>query len=304
MNRFFLFFLLGLVSLSKAEDAFNVAVSAQRHEKAHILVAIVGKKNPFIEEVGQLLAKALEFKNQCTAEVHFIPSMLTKQEALSYKSAGYNYILFVENEPASFSWHLFDIDDELMKKNMRVQKASSLRASAYMLADSVWHAMTGEPGFFSAKIAYTKEVPAKKGLHYSHVYIADYDGSNCQPIVQTPTINVAPRWNKDLNRPLLFYSENTNANMRMMAVGMDKKRVVASNFDGLNMLPAFSSDGAAVVYCATRGSGSCQLYHWAHKKLKSSPIMMAIILHRYFLMMVTPFSLVRISKRENPRYFH
>ena len=71
-----------------------------------------------------------------------------------------------------------------------------------------------------------------------------------------------------LHRPFLFYSENTNANMRMMAVDMHKKKVIASNFDGLNMLPAFSPDGKAVVYCATRGSGNCQLYHWSHKTLK------------------------------------
>ena len=34
------------------------------------------------------------------------------------------------------------------------------------------------------------------------------------------------------------------------------------------MLPAFSPDGKAVIYCATRGSGSCQLYHWSNKILK------------------------------------
>lgn len=269
MNRFFLIVIVCVVNTIVGQEAFHVAISAQHNEKAHILLALIGKKSSSLDEVSQLLKKALEFKDQCTVSVSYIPSMMTKQEALAHKTSGYNYILFLENEPTSFAWHLFDIDEGQMKKNTRVQKdPSSVRASSYALADSIWHAMTGESAFFSSKIAYTKEIPAKKGLHYAHVYIADYDGSNAQPIVVTPTINVAPRWNKDLNRPLLFYSENTNSNMRMMAVDMHKKRVVASNFDGLNMLPTFSCDGAAVVYCATRGSGSCQLYHWAHKKLK------------------------------------
>ena len=99
-------------------------------------------------------------------------------------------------------------------------------------------------------------------MHYTHIYIADYDGSNEECIVQTPTINVSPRWNNDGKRPLLFYSENTNSNMRMMAVDLHKKRVVASNFDGLNMLPAFAPDGKSVIYCATRGDANCHLYHW------------------------------------------
>src|SRR5262249_46194209 len=145
---------------------------------------------------------------------------------------------------------------------------SSLRGWAYAAADSIYESLTGESGFFSTKLAYVKEIPLKKGVCCKHIYVADYDGSNEQPIVQTPTVNVAPRWNNDLKRPLLFYSENTNANMRMMVIDMHKKRIIASNFDGLNMLPTFSPDGMTVIYCATRGSGSCQLYQWSHKVLK------------------------------------
>ena len=139
------------------------------------------------------------------------------------------------------------------------------RAWAYALADAWWPELTGSEGFFSCKIAYCKEVPASHKRPYSHIYIADFDGSHEQLMVNTPTINMAPRWNIDANRPLLFYSENTNTNVRLVAMAMDKRRVVASNFEGINMLPTFSSDGHRVIYCATRGKGNCQLYQW-HKR--------------------------------------
>ena len=260
--------LLVYSSFAKPEP-LTIAVSAQQNEKTKIMLAMIGQKDEQSIFTSNLLKKAFEFKDQCAVSVDFLPTIMSKQEALAYRKLGYSYILFIEPNSDHFAWHLFDIQDGQMKKNKKVAKTElASRASIYALADSVWQTLTGEPGIFSTKLAYTKEIPAKKGLHYTHIYIADYDGSNEKLLVQTPTINVAPRWNKDVNRPLLFYSENTNSNMRLMAVDMHKKRIVASNFDGLNMLPAFSPDGSSVVYCATRGSGSCQIYHWSHKKIK------------------------------------
>ena len=80
--------------------------------------------------------------------------------------------------------------------------------------------------------------------------------------VATSTVNVAPRWNKDFDNPLLFYSEHTNENVRLVVVDMEGRRKVVSNLDGINMLPAFSPDGKKVVFCASRGGGTCQLYYY------------------------------------------
>ena len=274
LNRLGLSFLF-FVSCSLHPDTLNVAVSnAQKNEKTSIILAFVGNHSSEIDEINEALKKALEFKGQLAVATHFIPKIMTKKEALAHKENGYHYIVFITAYNDHFAWHLFSIDDAQMIKNKKVaKKGSVVRASAYALADSINETLTNDPAFFSTKIAYAKEIPVKNGIHYKHIYIADYDGSNEQAIVQTPTINVSPRWNNmpwnnDARRPLLFYSENANANMRMNAVDLHKKRVIASNFEGINMLPAFSPDGSAVVYCATRGSGSCQLYYWSQKKLK------------------------------------
>jgi tol-pal system beta propeller repeat protein TolB len=269
MKNFSLSIVTLVMSVSLYAESINFSVSnAQKNEKVKILLYVVDQPSDELNNFVQLTKKALEFKDQCNVTTCFNQHMPKKQDALAYKE--YSYILFVHNHPRHYDWRLFEIDSGTMIKNKKVTKHGNLpRAWAYSFADSVYETLTKDPAFFSTKIAYAKEIPQKNGTHYTHLYIADYDGSNPELLVSTPTINVSPRWNNDANRPLLFYSENTNANMRMMASDMKQKRVVASNFDGLNMLPSFSPDGMSVVYCATRGSGKCQLYRWSGKQLKN-----------------------------------
>lgn len=100
------------------------------------------------------------------------------------------------------------------------------------------------------------------------MYIADYDGSHEQLLVKTPTINIAPRWNADTSNPLLFYSEYTNTNVRLMVVDMKGRRRPVINADGVTMLPSFTKDGKKVVYCSSRGNGNCQLYYYKKNILK------------------------------------
>ena len=132
----------------------------------------------------------------------------------------------------------------------------------------VWPLLTGDQGFFSTRIAYCKTDKKKHRVNTNSIYIADYDGSNEEQLVHVPTINVAPRWNADKQNPLLFYSEHTNTNVRLVMVDMHKKRRIASNFDGINMLPSFSADGKKMVYCLSRGDGSCQLYYHDQESFK------------------------------------
>lgn len=258
---------LSMSVLSAAQDISFSIDHAHQHKKSQLLLMTIGKENQELSTVAQLIKKALEFKGQCEVAVQSAPTFIKKNEADQYKSKGYDYIIFIESHPHEYHWHLFDTGQRETIKSMKIAKRSVLRATAYALADTLQETLTGEPSFFSTKIAYTQEKPLKNGKHYSYIYIADYDGSNAELVVDYPTISVSPRWNNDPKRPLIFYSENTNTNVRMMAIGMDKKRVMASNFEGINMQPTFGPQGSSVVYCATRGGGNCQLYHWANKQL-------------------------------------
>lgn len=265
--KLYILFCMLMCNLIHAESVTLAIDHAQTNKKSHLLFAVVGKQTAELDSIAALAKKALEFKGQCQVDLMHAPLFIKKKEAVAYKQKGYDYIIFVEPHHDHIDWHLFDISQADTIKSKKISKRAAPRATAYALADSLQETLTGEPSFFSTKIAYTQEVPLKSGKHYSYIYMADYDGSNPQPLVEYPTISVSPRWNNDPKRPLLFYSENTTTNVRMMAMGMDKKRVMASNFEGINMQPTFGPDGSSVVYCATRGGGNCHLYHWANKQL-------------------------------------
>lgn len=261
----------GACAAETAEPTMTVHVSAHRHAPMKMVVMTVGEPNAEMATVSEALKRALEFSKQWSIEMRTIAALPTKADLQELFAHKIPYVLFLDAmRKDSISWRLYETATAHMIKGKRQSKAKGVaRAWGYAIADDLWLELAGHVGMFSTKIAYCKEVSHGAGHHaYKHIYIADFDGANEQPLITTPTINVAPRWNNDFNRPLLFYSENTNMNMRMMASTMDKKRVMASNFDGLNMQPTFSPDGSCVVYCATRGSGSCQLLAWHKGSLK------------------------------------
>ena len=136
------------------------------------------------------------------------------------------------------------------------------------IADTVWPELTAQDAFFSTKLAYCKEVMGSRNNRCKHIYIADYDGSHEQAVIATNAINIAPRFNQDPYNPLLFYSESTNANIKLVISDMKGAKKTASNFDGVNMLPSFSQDGTKLIYCASHGNGTCQLFHYEKKDLR------------------------------------
>lgn len=264
------FGVFAMVGLVYADDTAALTVVAQQHAEIPLMLKILSTGQES-EQVGSLVKKALEFNGQCAVTMELSCAIPNAQEFMALSKKSYMYVITLALNDHSIEWRIFDVSwpEHITNRGKRIMKRGrALRGWAYAVADSLYESLWGEPGIFSTKIAYVLEVPQKNGRHFTRICMADYDGSNSEIVVDTATVNVSPRWNNDPNRPLIFYSENTATNMRMLAVDMRKKRIVASNFDGLNMLPTFSADGSSVIYCATRGSGSCQLYQWKNKTIK------------------------------------
>ena len=245
----------------QTEDDMTVSISAAQYGKMPLLISIVGDKTADIKTLVDLVRQDLTWSGQFEVNCEDLSNIPTKQELLATADRGFPLLVFVsrEDDGKGFEWRLYDTTTPVMLKGKRIiKRGADARVWAHELADMLWPVLTGQDGFFSTKIAYCKEVKRGKKRPYKYLCVADYDGSN--EVVRVPTVTVAPRWGKN---GLLFYSECTNANVRLMYVDGQGTRHVASNFDGLNMLPSFSRDGNISVFCASRGQGSCQLYYCA-----------------------------------------
>lgn len=246
----------------------SVNVQAREHKRVPLLLGVMGKQGALFD-VAEGIKKDLEFFGQFSVEIERLLAVRTKHEMQEWHEQGYQFALFMsQNFDGAIEWRVYDTQQALMLKGKKyIPQGSSEHFWAHTIADEVVNVLTGMPGFFSTKIAYCKDVKVGK-KKYKHVCVASFDGSNENVLVTTPTINIAPRWNRDYANPLLFYSESTNSNIRLMTVNMNGQRRIASNFDGLNMLPSFTKDGKKVVYCISRGGGSCQIYFYEKGKFK------------------------------------
>lgn len=231
------------------------------------LLLLKDESSQTIDEIGEILKHDLAFTKQIYVITDSFSGSIARSKIKGYAEQATPLVIVLKEESAMIYWWLYETQSgSLMAEKSYAKKGVLVRGWAHAVADQLWQTIMAKPGFFSTKVAYCKDLG--KTRRVKHICITDYDGSHEETIVKTPTINVAPRWNQAISNPLLFYSEYTNNNMRLVAVNMKKKRKVASNFDGLNMLPSFSSDGKQVVYCASRGDGSSQLYLYKKGKLK------------------------------------
>lgn len=248
----------------------QINVCARHHAKMKLLLVVIGD-DPILKECTHIMQKDFSYSGQFDVSVEYCENRPSKQSFNDWKKQGNLLAVFLNmnDDDDVFEWRIYDTSTIAMLKGKKYEKRGSLpRGWAHNMADMIWPELMGHETIFSTKIAYSKEIKSSGKHYYRHIYVADYDGSNAQPLITTPTINVAPRWNKDMNCPLLFYSESSQANISLRVAAMDGRWKIASNFDGLNMLPAFSKDGKKVVYCVSYGSGQCHLCAYENGQLQ------------------------------------
>lgn len=255
------FLFMGLFSVVES----SLTVNSTQHAKIKVIIGLVGTDNAELREVVTTMKKNFESAGQFDVAVRLFDSVNSAKVIKNLFKQEYLLALFVQacEDEHAFALRLYDTAHAQMLKGKQYSKRGSApRWWAHNITDMIWPELTGQEGSFSTNIAYCKETIDEKKRRVKYIYIADYDGTHERRLISTPTINVAPRWNRDVSNPLLFYSECTNENIRLMVANMKGERRIASNFDGLNMLPSFSKDGTKVVYCASRGHGNCQLYYY------------------------------------------
>lgn len=257
--------------LAQNNHQASMIISASKSEKTPLLLGLVGN-NIQLTSCADILKIMLEQKHFKTmgfqvAQENFL-SIPSKRTIKKYGSSHPIGIFLEYNKKNNaLVWRLYDTFYASMIKGGQFNiQDMPVRVQAEHLADQLWPALTGQPGFFSTRIAFCKDIKSnnQRGIKQLCV-IAPYaqttksdDNAFLNTLIERGKV-FAPRWNQDTQNPLVLYSESTLSNVRLMSVDLKQKRKIISNFDGLNMLPSFSSDGKRVVYCLSINSKS-QLY--------------------------------------------
>lgn len=261
MKNYQLALLFYCISFFTSTPVFSIPITPLHTKPISLLIVPIG--GPSLDSVAKIIGDDCEFTKQCVIQIRKYSSIPSHQ---IIKSWGDNYplaLFLTEQKNSIIEWRLYNcLSGRMVIGKRYVQKTVVPSVWAHAISDQLWPHLTGQQPLFSSKIVYCKEIKTEKKGIKKQICIADITGKNEQVIVDSTSLNTAPRFNHDQKNPLIFFSQHTKKNLRLMIIDQDKNQHIASDFDGINMLPAFNSKGNALVYCASRGDGTCHLYYY------------------------------------------
>lgn len=151
-------------------------------------------------------------------------------------------------------FRLFDTQKQAELGAMALPMAPAQnRAIGHRIADFVYEKLTGQPGYFSTRIAYV----IKSGANYE-LQVSDADGMNAATALRSREPIISPAWSPDGQRLAYVSFEQKKPIVYVHTLATGQRRVVA-NFKGSNSAPAWSPDGSQLAVVLTK-DGLSQLY--------------------------------------------
>lgn len=151
-------------------------------------------------------------------------------------------------------FRLFDTlrQNELGAMAMYMSPAQS-RLIGHRIADFIYEKLTGEPGYFSTRIAYVV-----KSANRYNLQIADVDGANPQTALTSREPIISPAWSPDGQRIAYVSFEAKKPVIYLHTLSSGERKVLA-NFRGSNSAPAWAPDGRSLAVALTK-DGLSQVY--------------------------------------------
>lgn len=269
MKKIFFIYLLSFAAMLQATTVqqnthVTVKLENQTQEKMKLLIGLVSPSD-FLQSIAAIVKEDLTCSQQklsgFNVTLQSFEKVPSKNSLKKLSQEGYNLVVFLQTskQDTMIEWRLYDTMNCTMSSGKRLPIGVRNDINiAHALADQLWLLLTGQEGIFSTKLAYCVETTQAhhKG---TDIYVATPYGNEAQQLIKGGKL-LAPRWNHDFQKPLLLFSEVTPSNIRLMSSTLQGQRKMVANFDGLTMLPSFSSDGQKVVYCSSH-QGSSQLYY-------------------------------------------
>lgn len=134
---------------------------------------------------------------------------------------------------------------------------ADLRRTAHQIADVVYEQLTGERGAFATRVAYVTDTgtdgPRRYGLN-----VADSDGFDARPVLQSPEPIMSPEWSPD-GRKLAYVSFESGRSRVYVQDLFSGARDEIAGFPGINSAPAWSPDGRHIALVLSK-DGNAELY--------------------------------------------
>lgn len=246
----------------------EVAVVASQQGKMKLHIATIDdqkKLDHVLETIMTDLSCPLQKKAGFAISTELLTSAPSTKYIKQWTEKDVPLLIFLSYDPRhdACEWRMYSTVNARMKTSKRVFRMGMSDATwGHAIAQTLWEALTGQPGIFMTKLAYCKRVHKHRDNNYMLLVGSPFQlGTQHDVVLVKRGAIMAPRWNNSIEHPLLLYSEATPENVRLVSTSMRGKRSLVSNFDGLNMLPSVAADGSKVIYCLSR-DGSSQLYSY------------------------------------------
>lgn len=159
------------------------------------------------------------------------------------------------------TFHILDLysSNQLPALSLRFSHKSKreLRALAHQISDRIFEKIIGVKGFFSTRIAYiTVDYKSKETVHT--LTVADADGFNDKPLVNTNYPLMSPAWSPDGKEIAYVSFAGNRSAVNVVNVTTGKVRNITS-YAGINSAPAWSPDGKTLAVVLSKG-GSPNIY--------------------------------------------
>lgn len=242
-----------------------------------IFFGILNDKDKKLVQIISSVQKMLNSTNQFDVVLDNFETPKTKSDINNLFDKGYSLAIFFNyDKENNIQWRLYDTADSIMLKGKNFTKNNVISESIDNLnfdfsknrekflesikkfASQIWYELTQHESSFASKIAYIKKIKNFEKNNNSIVCICDYDGKNVQ-VISEPGNFIGLYWDLNEKNKRLFCSEFTRYNVRLISLGINKKKYPLFSFPGTCVGISLSKDNNEAVYCR-----SGEIWHYCY----------------------------------------